>query len=123
MSAFAVASARTMDSLGPAGRPVSILSARWRLAATSQGLPGPTIFADLGIKVAVPKAAAATATAPPTRKTRVTPASLAAKSEAASMPPSGVGGVRTVISGTPATTAGMVVIIMTEGKAPLPRGT
>jgi hypothetical protein len=39
------------------------------------------------------------------------------------MPPSGVGGVSTVISGTPATTAGTVVIIMTEGKAPLPRGT
>ena len=39
------------------------------------------------------------------------------------MPPSGVAGVRTTISGTPATTAGTVVIIMTDGKAPLPRGT
>ena len=66
MSGLAVASASTIASLGPAGRPVSIRSASRRLAATTQGLPGPTIFAALGT-LAVPKAAAATATAPPTR--------------------------------------------------------
>ena len=37
--------------------------------------------------------------------------------------PSGAGGVRTAISGTPATTAGTEVIMVTEGKEPFPRGT
>ena len=66
MSGLPVASASTIDSLGPAGRPVSIRSATRRLAATTHGLPGPTILATLGT-LAVPKAAAATATAPPRR--------------------------------------------------------
>jgi hypothetical protein len=51
------------------------------------------------------------------------PASRAATSVAASALPSGVGGVRMAISGTPATTAGTEVIIVTDGNAPLPRGT
>ena len=44
MRPSAVSSASTMDSLGPAGMPVSSTPASSRLAATTQGLPGPTIF-------------------------------------------------------------------------------
>ena len=51
------------------------------------------------------------------------PAMRAATSVAASMRPSGPGGVMMTISGTPATKAGMVDISATLGKAPLPRGT
>ena len=47
----------------------------------------------------------------------------AATSVAASTVPSGAGGVTIAISGTPATTAGTAVIIVTDGNAPLPRGT
>jgi hypothetical protein len=42
---------------------------------------------------------------------------------ASSTRPSGPGGVITTIFGTPATSAGIVVIMVTLGKAPLPRGT
>ena len=37
--------------------------------------------------------------------------------------PAGPGGVMTMMRGTPATTAGIVVIMTTLGKEPLPRGT
>jgi len=46
----------------------------------------------------------------------------AATSVAASTEPSGAGGVRMARSGTPATTAGTAVIMVTDGNAPLPRG-
>jgi hypothetical protein len=102
--------------------PVSSTPASSRFAATTQGLPGPTIFAHC-LTLFVPYATAATATAPPTRYTVFTPAICAATNVAASKSPPGPGGVTTQISGTPATTAGTVVIITTDGKAPLPRGT
>lgn len=96
------------------GRPLAV-------AATTHGLPGPTIF-SAGFTVSVPKATAATACAPPTLYTVSTPARRAATSVAESTEPSGVGGVTMASSGTPATTAGTAVIIVTDGKAPLPRG-
>ena len=48
-----VSSAKMIASDGPAGRPVSMTSASSRLAATTQGLPGPTIF-SAGLTVSVP---------------------------------------------------------------------
>ena len=51
--ALAVLSARTMASDGPAGGPGSIWRERSCLAATTHGLPGPTILSHLGT-VAVP---------------------------------------------------------------------
>ncbi len=44
MRPSAVSSASTMDSDGPAGKPTSSTSATMRFAATTQGLPGPTIL-------------------------------------------------------------------------------
>ena len=92
-----------------------------RLAATSHGLPGPTIFTQRGT-LAVPWAAAATACAPPALHTVSTPDRRAATSVAGSTLPSGPGGVSTMRSGTPATVAGMAVMSVTTGKLPLPRG-
>src|SRR6266566_1251605 len=63
------------------------------------------------------------ACAPPTLNTRRTPQCRAVTSDAASTQPSGPGGVQTEIRGTPASTAGTLSIIITEGKEPFPRGT
>ena len=92
ISGFAVASASSTDSDGPAGRPGSMRPASTRLAATNQGEPGPSILCARGT-VWVPKAAAATATAPPALNTRSQPAMRAATRVAASTRPSGPGGV------------------------------
>ena len=70
----------------------------------------------------MPKAAAATACAPPAFATISTPAKRAATSVAGSILPSMPGGVRITGSGTPATTAGIAVMRVTDGKLPLPRG-
>ena len=72
--------------------------------------------------VSVPKAAAATACAPPAFTIFSTPASFAATKVAGSTEPSGIGGVKIIGCATPATTAGIAVINVTEGKLPLPRG-
>ncbi len=114
-------SAKRMTSLGPAGRRDPILSASTRFAATNHGLPGPSIFRHFGIE-AVPKAAAATACAPPALAMRDTPAKSAATNVAGSIIPSCPGGVRIIGSGTPATIAGIAVINVTDGNEPLPRG-
>ncbi len=87
------------------------------LAAATQRLPGPTILSTRGT-VAVPYARAATAWAPPTRKSRVTPASSAAAITAGS----GRGQTAT-ISRTPATRAGTAVIRSEEGSGNRPPGT
>ena len=70
----------------------------------------------------VPKAAAATASGPPALATLSTPDNFAATNVAGSISPLGPGGVRIIGSGTPATTAGIAVIKVTEGNEPLPRG-
>ena len=85
--------------------------ATWRFASVTNRFPGPTILSTCGT-VRVPNARAATACAPPTRNSRVTPASRAAASTTSGVPP---GGVTITISGTPATTAGTVFIITVEG--------
>src|SRR5260370_22298451 len=61
--------------------------------------------------------------APPPLNTRPTPHSRAVTSDAASTDPSGPGGVQIEILGTPASTAGTLSIITTDGKEPFPRGT
>ena len=119
---FVASSQRTMDSLGPAGMPGSTRSASSRFAEVTQGLPGPTIFRQRGT-VSVPKATAATACAPPHLKTLSTSAKRAATKVAASILPPGPGGVMIATFCTPATTAGMAVIIATLGNEPFPLGT
>ena len=54
----------TITSLGPATPSMPTVPTTWRLASCTQGLPGPTITAT-GAIVAVPKASAPTAAAPP----------------------------------------------------------
>src|SRR5579883_2370832 len=63
------------------------------------------------------------ACAPPTRYISCTPHRSAATSEAGSTDPSDPGGVQTTIRGTPAILAGVASMYITEGNAPLPRGT
>ena len=123
MSGLAVASASTIDSLGPAGRPVSIRSATQALGRHHPGAAGADDLGDLGDAGGAEGGGGDGDGAAERGRPSSTPAVRAANRLAASIPPSGVGGVSTTISGTPATTAGTVVIIITEGKAPLPRGT
>ena len=115
-------SAKTIASDGPAGRPTSTTSASSRLAATTHGLPGPTIFATFAHRLGAVGGGG----------DRLRAADLVDASDAderrrdqhaASTVPSGAGGVKIAISGTPATTAGTAVIIVTDGNEPLPRGT
>ncbi len=85
----------------------------WRLASATYTLPGPTILSARGT-VAVPKASAATACAPPIVNTRSTPAMCAAASTASLSSPRGAGTTITS-SPTPATRAGMAFISTEEG--------
>ena len=87
------------------------------MAAATYLLPGPTILSTWGI-VAVPYAIAAMPCAPPTRNSRLTPASSAA----AITTGSGRGHMA-ITSGTPATRAGMAVINSDEGRGNRPPGT
>ncbi len=92
-------------------------------AAVTAGPPGPTILATRGTDF-VPSTTAATPAGPFARRTRVIPSSRAVAStpgSTRSVP--GRGGTTTVISGTPATSAGTPIITRTEGNEPLPHGT
>ena len=97
-------------SLGPAWKSIAQSDDTSALAAATYALPGPTILSTRGID-AVPYASAATACAPPTLNSRVTPASAAAAST------TGAGRGHTAItSGTPATVrAGMAVMSSDDG--------
>ena len=107
------------DDLGRAGvevdRAVAGDAAPWRRRRS--GCPGPTILSTRGT-VAVPYASAAIACAPPTRNSRVTPASSAAAITTGSGR-----GQTTMISRTPATRAGIAVISSDEGSGKRPPGT
>ena len=68
----ALPSAMIRTSVGPAIMSIPTWPTTCRFASATQRFPGPTILSTLGT-VAVPKASAATAWAPPMRKMRVTP--------------------------------------------------
>ena len=91
-------------------------------ASATKRLPGPTILSTFGTD-SVPNASAATACAPPTLKTRPTPATLAAARMAGLTLPSAEGGVTITISPQPASTAGMQFISTDDGYAAVPPGT
>ena len=91
------------------------------MASTTNRFPGPAILSTLGM-VSVPRVMAAMAWAPPTAKTRSTPAMLAAARVTVAGNPLGPGGVHMMISPAPATTAGMAVINIDDGYAAVPPG-
>ena len=82
-------------------------------AAATYAFPGPTILST-GAIVAVPKASAATACAPPTRYTSSIPTSSAAARTSGLRTPPGAGTVMTNRS-TPATLAGIAFISTEDG--------
>ena len=86
----------------------------WRLASATNALPGPTILATAGMR-AVPKARAAMAWAPPTRKTAPSTPATSSAAASAGFSSSARGGVTTVTAGTPATRAGMAFISTEDG--------
>ena len=71
----------------------------------------------------MPNARAATAWAPPILATAVAPARAAAYRTAGWIEPSGEGGVQTMTSSTPATTAGTTVMATEDGYSARPPGT
>ena len=85
-----------------------------RLASATKTLPGPVILSTRGT-VSVPQARAATAWAPPQRKTRSTPAMRAAARMTGFTSPPQVGGETMTISRHPAILAGMAFISTVEG--------
>ena len=112
-SAWALESAITSTSEGPATMSMPTRPNTRRFAAATYAFPGPTILSTAGT-VAVPKASAATACAPPTRTMRSTPAKAAAASTGPLTTPSGVG-VTMINSRTPATLAAMALMTTDEG--------
>ena len=98
-------------SVGPAIMSIPTCPTTWRFASATHRFPGPTILSTRGI-VAVPKASAAMAWAPPTWKMRVTPESAHAARTASVTP---WGGTTATISCTPATRAGTAFITTDEG--------
>ena len=112
--ASAVSSARMTTSLGPASRSTSTRPRTCRFASATYAFPGPAIFATAGM-LAVPKARAATACAPPTRTTRSSSPTSTRAAATAGLASMARGGVATRISRTPATRAGIAFISTEDG--------
>ena len=102
-------SATTTISLGPAGRSIATSWLTINFAVFTAALPGPKILSTGAID-SVPYAMAAIACAPPIAHTSSIPSSAAAAATAAAP----LGGVQTTIRSTPATCAGMPVIMSEE---------
>jgi hypothetical protein len=108
---LALASAMMRTSVGPAIMSMPTWPTTCRLASATHRFPGPTILSTRGT-VAVPKASAPTAWAPPMRKIRVTPERAQAASTGSVTPR---GGTTATISCTPATSAGTAFMMTEEG--------
>ena len=109
-------------SVGPASESMRTSPESCLFASVTYAFPGPTITSTFGT-VAVPRASAATACAPPASRMRVAPAIRAAAATSGRMPPSRRGGVATITSGTPASLATAAVMMTVEGYAARPPGT
>ena len=119
---FAVSSATTATSDGPAGISIAT-SCRLTccLAAMTNWLPGPKILLTFGTD-SVPYAIAPIACTPPALKILFTPAILAAIRMAGFTLPSRLGGVQSTISLHPAILAGVANISTVEKSGAVPPG-
>src|SRR5262249_36058476 len=118
------ASARIAISVGPASASMPSRPRSSRLAATTQMLPGPVTIGARGHDC-VPYANIATAWAPPTAYTSVTPSSAqTARIVGCGRPPwARCGGLATAIEGTPATCAGTTFMTTLLASGATPPGT
>ena len=93
----------------------------WRLASTTNRLPGPKIFST-GFTLSVPNASAAIAWAPPILIISVAPEAFSAYKRAGFTRPSGPHGVAATISRTPAAWAKPPVMMEVDTRGALPPG-